>query len=84
MSDAQPDREKTSAAEEASRSPWVSWIVWLILAPGMYLLSVGPVVWLVSKGYLSESVGAVYAPVSYLPESFVELWSRYAAWWWQR
>jgi hypothetical protein len=54
---------------KASASPIVAatLILFLVVAPLLYLLSTGPAVWLVQQGYLSvEWMEKVYAPLGYL------------------
>ena len=81
MSDNPPDRKEPGDAPEGPKSPWVSWLVWAILVPGLYVLSIGPVWWLVLKTYLPEEVGYIYFPLGLLPESLKEGIVRYVEWW---
>ena len=81
MNDTPPYRDDASAAPEDGRNPWVSRLAWLVLAPVLYVLSVGPVVCLVEKGYLPEQVMFIYALFDYLPEALQSLLSQYLKWW---
>jgi hypothetical protein len=50
--------------------PSTTLLIWLVLAglllPLIYILSIGPVFWLTSQGYLSPSVEAIYFPLGLL------------------
>lgn len=80
MSDAPQDRKEAVDAPERPRNPWVSWLVWLVLAPMLYVLSIGPVCWLVENRYIPPQATNVY-PVQYLPESLFDLLRLYLALW---
>ena len=45
-------------------------LIWLIVAgvllPLVYILSVGPVYWLIAQGYLSTSADWIYLPLGFL------------------
>lgn len=81
MSDTPPDRKEADDALAAPRNPWVSWPVWVVLTPVLYVLSTGPVWWLVAKGILPAEVIQFYAPLTYCGSSFNDLIMRYAGWW---
>ncbi len=50
--------------------PSATVLIWLVLVglllPLTYILSIGPVFWLTSQGYLSPSVEAIYFPLGVL------------------
>ena len=81
MSDTPPDRKEADDAPEGPRNPWVGWLTWLLLTPVLYVLSAGPVVWLVERDYLPEWPIMIYTPLGYLPHSATEAITRYAKWW---
>ena len=81
MSDTPPDQKEAGDAPAGPRNPWVGWIVWAILVPVLYVLSVGPVQWLVLKEYLPGEAAYIYLPLQYLPDSAVEAIKRYVVWW---
>ena len=81
MNDSPPDRDEASAAPEGGRNPWVRWLVWLILAPVLYVLSIGPVQWLILKEYVPEEVAYIYLPLLALPASLHGAIARYLEWW---
>ena len=81
MSDTPPDRDEASAAPEGPRNPWVGWLVWAILVPVLYVLSAGPVQWLVLKEYIPGETAVIYLPLVCLPDSIGELIQRYLQWW---
>jgi len=81
MSDAQPDREKEGDAPAGPRNPWVGWIAWVVLAPVLYVLSVGPVYWLAFKGYLPQEVLSIYAPLECLSGDLESQFKAYIRWW---
>ena len=52
------------------RSPLVI-AIGLILSPALYVLSIGPAVSLMWRGYLSkQTFGRIYAPLNYLRDNF--------------
>jgi len=81
MSDAQPDREQEGDAPAGPRNPWVGWIAWAVLAPVLYVLSVGPTWWLHRKGFLPEQFGMVYLPLGCLPDPVQKWLHDYYVWW---
>ena len=81
MSDTPPDRKEAGDAPEGRRNPWMSWLVWLILAPVLYVLSAGPAARLHREGMWREPIEAVYLPLSYLPEPIDEALEEYIRWW---
>lgn len=81
MSDTPPDRKEADDAPAAPKNPWVGWLVWVIVAPVLYVLSAGPAWWLHKKGYLPESFGMVYYPLSILPDYFQAMIDNYYHWW---
>lgn len=83
MSDAQPDRKEAGDAPEAPRNLWTSWLMWLVLAPVLYVLSIGPANWLGQNGCLPAWAFTIYTPLDYLPPSittiinlYMDLWVR--------
>ena len=81
MSAAPTDRDEKDDAPEPSRNPWVTWMVWLVVAPLLYVLSIGPMVWLVEKHHLPEEAFVIYQPLVYLPIDMRRLIGGYAEWW---
>ena len=81
MSDTPPDRKEAGDAPAAPRNPWVGWLMWLILTPVLYVLSCGPVVWLIEKHYIPQASSRIYDLLRYLPDSVHALVIRYAEWW---
>ena len=81
MSDTPPDRDEASAAPEAPRNPWVGWLVWAILVPVLYVMSSGPVFWLVEKHHLPEQAVAIYIPLLGLSGEPDRLLQSYWNWW---
>gem|GEM_PF-3258005 len=56
MSDTESARNDEGDAPAGPRNPWVSWVVRLVLAPVLYVLSGGPVSWLIRKHYLPDNI----------------------------
>ncbi|NBR85075.1 MAG: hypothetical protein EBT61_06140 [Verrucomicrobia bacterium] len=81
MSDTPPDRKEAGDAPEGPRNPWVTYLVWAILVPVLYVLSIGPVVGLIARDYLPEEVAYIYLPLEILPESLYEPIRPYLEWW---
>ncbi|KAF0174240.1 MAG: hypothetical protein FD161_3633 [Limisphaerales bacterium] len=81
MSDTPPDQKEAGEAPEGPKNPWVSWLVWAILMPVLYVLSTGPVCWLVERHHLPEAAMFIYLPLDPLPENIQELIIRYMDWW---
>lgn len=81
MSDTPPDRKETGDVPEGPKNPWVRWFVWVILVPVLYVLSFGPVVWVVNRGYLPREAVVIYTPLSYLPDAIWSPIERYLDWW---
>lgn len=81
MSDTPPDQKEAGDTPEGPKNPWVSWLVGLILTPVLYVLSVGPAVWLVDKGCLPDQVMFVYGLFDFLPYPFQSVISEYLKWW---
>lgn len=81
MSDAPPDQQEAGDAPGGPKNPWVGWVTWSILAPVMYVLSSGPVVWLVEKGYIAREWVTIYWPLLYLGDDVWHMVERYAAMW---
>lgn len=81
MSDTPPDRKEAGDAPAGPRNPWVGWLVWVILVPLLYVLSFGPVCWLVEKGYLPREAYSIHAPLSYLPDAVTSRIELYLDWW---
>ena len=82
MSDPKSERKEEADAPAGPRNPWVGWLVWAILAPVLYVLSVGPAYWLCQKGYVGWDAGVVvYLPLSYFPEHSQDLLRQYMEWW---
>jgi hypothetical protein len=71
---------------DRKRGPVGCLVVSILLLPVLYVLSVGPYVWLYEHGYLSDEVGRVYAPLDYLCtycppvrvalQGYLKLWER--------
>ena len=53
----------------------------LVLLPLLYVLSVGPVVWLADHGYVGEWVGNIYRPLLVLARNGVEPLRAYIEFW---
>jgi len=57
----------------------------LVITPVLYILSVGPAVWLFVHGYLPEAALVVYQPVNWMhdvsPELVQGALERYVEWW---
>jgi hypothetical protein len=84
------DRYHDSMADEPKTERGAGWMVALCVAivlalPAVYVLSMGPVVWLIVNDYLSEEVGTrIYVPVLWLAdicpalqpplETYLDLW----------
>lgn len=81
MSDTPPDQKEAGGAPEAARNPWVGWLVWVTLAPALYVLSAGPVWWLHKRGFLPKEAGLVYLPISELPDPVGSWVHDYYIWW---
>lgn len=81
MNETSSDRKEAGGALAGPRNPWMTWLVWAILAPVLYVLSIGPVVWLTSRGYFQGIFAYLYAPLSLLPHDIRELIARYIEWW---
>lgn len=81
MKDAPTDRDGEGDALAGPKNPWVSWLVWAILALGLYVLSSGPVQWLVLKEYCPAEVAYIYLPLQFLPDSAAEAVKHYIGWW---
>jgi hypothetical protein len=82
MSDTAPNQKEAGDAPEGTRNSRVGWLVWAVLLPVLsYVLSVGPVVWLVDRGYLPARVMFAYELFDYLPYSLQSLISQYLRWW---
>ena len=81
MGGAPNDRDEKDDAPEPSRNPWVTWMVWLVVATVLYLLSTGPMHWLVKNHYLTEKEMVIYQPLNYLPSNFKPLFDTYYDWW---
>lgn len=82
MNDTPPDQKEAGDAPAGPRNPWVTWLVWLILAPVLYVLSIGPMWWLEAKGLLPEqTVDFVYYPLIIFGEEFPAPLQQYIGWW---
>ena len=81
MSDTPPDRDEPSAAPETPRNPWVGYLVWATLLLVLYVLSCGPVYWLIGNHYLPEEVAVIYRPFNHLGDDLKHLIRHYADWW---
>lgn len=81
MSDTPPDRKEADDAPAAPRNPWVGWLAWVILMPVLYVLSLGPANWLHKQGVWQKPLEAIYSPLEYLPNSFLEPIGPYIEWW---
>ncbi len=81
MSGSTPDRKEETDAPDSARNPWVTWLGWLFLFPVLYVLSTGPVTWLVEKHHLPEETMVIYTPLRHLPSDILLPIVRYAEWW---
>ncbi len=81
MSDTPPDRKEEGDAPDGPRNPYVRLIAWMFLAPVLYVLSSGPVWWLLEHKYLPEAAGCVLVPLFYLPEGPLRIVLDYMGWW---
>ena len=81
MSAAPTDRDEKDDAPEPSSNPWVTWMVWLVVAPLLYVLSSGPMCWLVKNNHLPPKALLIYHPIDYLPSDIRHLCLRYGDWW---
>jgi len=55
--------------DQRKRGPFVGCLaIAALLLPLAYFLSIGPVIWLSKKGYLSDSVRVVYTPLVLLAD----------------
>ena len=71
-----------STTEHKSRAG--AYVAYVLIALVLYVLSIGPAVWLNAKGYLPDEIGIVYFPLEYLYENtflrepiewYLELWN---------
>lgn len=60
----------------------------LVVLPMLYVLSVGPVVWMVHSGFISQTmlpvIGAIYAPLEWVAQNVPVVGpalDRYVRWW---
>jgi hypothetical protein len=81
LSNPPPDREEASDAKDALRTSWVNWLVGLVVAPVLYVLSIGPANWLGQYGYLPGWALSIYAPLDYLPPSVTTIIDVYMDMW---
>lgn len=57
--------------QKRQRGPFVGCLaVAVVLLPALYVLSVGPAIWLHHHGYLTDSAAIIYVPLGYLHESW--------------
>lgn len=71
MRDTPPDQKEADDAPAGPRNPWVGWLVWAVLALVLYVLSTGPVWWLVRNGYLWKDVMLIYEPMNYVMVNYL-------------
>ena len=81
MGGAPNDRDEKDDAPEPSRNPWVTWMVWLVLAPLLYVLSIGPMAFLANKHLTTEWLMNIYLPLMLLPEPLARPLDHYVQWW---
>lgn len=81
MKDAPTGSEGEGDAPAGPRNPWVSWLMWALLTPVAYVLSCGPVAWLVEHHYLSEGAMFIYQPLDLLEGEPMHLLRAYVDWW---
>jgi hypothetical protein len=72
--------------ERPRNSGWIVVGIVLVALPPLYLLSVGPAVWLHDRGWISDGVATVYVPLEWLAErsptfggvieQYVDFWSQ--------
>ena len=81
MSDAEPARKDEADAPAGPRNPVVTWLVFAVLVTLLYVTSIGPVYWLVAKGYVPDDAYLVYVPLDYLPDAITHHIDRYLNLW---
>jgi hypothetical protein len=80
MSDTPPDQKEAGDKPAGPRSAWVSCFMILLLLPVLYVLSIGPVYWLVDMDYISSNVYVIYRPLHYLPDTITYPIDYYLNW----
>lgn len=81
MSEMPPERKEEGDAPDGPRNLRMSWLMWLILVPVLYVLSIGPANWLLHRGYLPGCVFQIYDPLDYLPDTITKPINSYLEWW---
>lgn len=81
MSDTPPDQKEAGDAPDGPRNTWVGWLLWLALAPVLYVFSIGPVFYLVERGPLPFALKILYEPLGYLPDPALNWILCYTDWW---
>jgi hypothetical protein len=71
MSDGESRSESGDNRRGRQAGPLAGCLVLVLLfAPPLYVLSLGPAIWLFKHGYISKETGIVYAPLGYLGNNF--------------
>ena len=82
MSHNPSERDADSPAPGGAGNPFVRYSVWAMSALGQYVLSIGPVWWLVNHRYLSaEAFKFIYYPIWFLPRGLIDMLESYARLW---
>lgn len=82
MSGTPPDQKEEAGAPDGSRNPYLRFIAWGMLAIVVYVFSLGPAAWLMSRGFLSyEGFALISFPAHFLPGGFSETLIGYVNWW---
>lgn len=84
MGENQNSKKQTASSAERQRTLLVVCAVALVMLPTLYLLSIGPAIWLCDRQYISqETFKTAYAPVYWLRqwEPFAEALQPYIRLW---
>ena len=79
---------QTDETEKPRRSRAITWLtIALVVAPFLYVLSIGPAIWLLDRGLISKRpFETVYFPLARLADKYPAFKSTiewYADFWWQ-
>lgn len=81
MSDTLPDRKEEAGAPDGQRNPWVGYLGVAVLSLALYVLSVGPVQWLVFNDYVPAEVAYIHLPLDFLPHGLKVMLVDYVSCW---
>jgi hypothetical protein len=81
-----PREKGLKAREKRTRNSWPLWIIVILLSPSLYVLSVGPVLWIANHGHLwlGEALEGFYAPLVWVAGQWRltdYALKMYIAWW---